>query len=61
MPPLGRLIARAAKHSQIWIVTHSETLAQVIYEETGAPPRRIVKEQGETGIEGLGLDGEFDD
>ncbi len=61
LPPLARLIARAAFKTRIWIVTHSETLADAISEQTGKPPRRVVKEAGATWIEGLKLTGEYRD
>jgi len=61
LPALGRLIARAAQRSQLWIVTHSDILARVIADETGIQTRRIVKVGGETRIEGLGIDGEFEE
>jgi predicted ATPase len=61
LPPLARLIARAARPARIWIVTHSEALARAVEEETGRPPRRVIKVDGETAIEGLTLSGEFRD
>lgn len=61
LAPLARLIAHAARSTQIWIVTHSEELAGALHEETGARPRRVVKEGGATFIEGLKITGEFDD
>jgi predicted ATPase len=59
LPPLARLIARAAQRTRIWIVTHSEALAAALYEETGKRARRVIKEDGATNIEGLMLGGEF--
>ncbi len=61
LPPLARLIARAARHARIWIVTHSETLAEAIAEETGKRARRVLKVDGATTIEGLKLSGEYRD
>jgi predicted ATPase len=61
LPPLARLIAQAAQRTRIWIVTHSESLAAALHEETGKKPRRVVKEDGATNIEGLKLTGEFRD
>jgi predicted ATPase len=61
LPPLARLIARAARSARIWIVTHSEVLAKAVEDETGKRPRRVVKVDGETSIEGLTLSGEFRD
>jgi predicted ATPase len=59
LSPLARLIARAAQQTRIWIVTHSEELANHLREETGKRARRVVKSAGATGIEGLKLSGEF--
>ncbi len=59
LPPLARLIAGAARHTRIWIVTHSDELAGHLREETGKPARRVVKVAGATGIEGLKLSGEY--
>jgi predicted ATPase len=42
-------------------VTHSEALAAALHEETGRKPRRVIKEDGATNIEGLKLTGEFRD
>jgi predicted ATPase len=59
LPPLARLIAQAAQRTQVWIVTHSETLAAALKEETGKVARRVIKENGATNIEGLKLTGAF--
>jgi predicted ATPase len=59
LPPLARLIARAASKTRIWVVTHSEALAQAMQEETGKPPRRVIKSGSATSIEGLKLSGEY--
>ncbi|MBL8565048.1 MAG: AAA family ATPase [Hyphomicrobiaceae bacterium] len=61
LPPLARLIAKAAERAGIWIVTHSTELAAALEEEAGARPRRVVKDGGETRIEGLRVSGFFDD
>jgi predicted ATPase len=61
MQPLGRMIANAAARTQVWLVTHSERLAQVI-EATGAGAvRTVVKRDGATTVEGLTLLGTFRD
>lgn len=57
--PLARLIASAAQNTQIWIVTHSDELADALEDETGKRPRRVIKKGGATGIEGLSLLGQF--
>jgi predicted ATPase len=59
LPALARLIARSAGRSRLWIVTHSEVLADAIAEETGKRARRVVKVGGATSIEGLMLSGEY--
>jgi predicted ATPase len=59
LPPLARLIARSAGRARVWIVTHSEALADALEEETGKRPRRVIKVDGATAIEGLMLSGEY--
>ena len=57
LPPLARMIVQASRRSQVWLVTHSETLAEAVAQESGIVPRRVVRDAGATWIEGLGLDG----
>jgi predicted ATPase len=59
--PLARLIARSAQHTRIWIVTHSDFLAEALQKEIGRRARRVVKLDGATSIEGLKVSGEFRD
>ncbi|MBS7697091.1 MULTISPECIES: AAA family ATPase [unclassified Chelatococcus] len=59
--PLARLIARAARHAQIWLVTHSEKLAAELARHGGVTPRTIIRRDGGTWIEGLRLAGNFAD
>ncbi len=59
--PLARLIAGSAKHTRIWIVTHSDFLAEALQKEIGKRARRVVKLDGATSIEGLKVSGEFRD
>ena len=59
LPPLARLIARAAERTQVWVVTHSTILADALADAGGITPRRVIKKHGETLIEGLTLAGEF--
>jgi predicted ATPase len=60
LAPLARMIARAAEHTQLWVVTHSERLAQALAESGSVTPHRVVKrDSGETWIDGLKLSGEF--
>jgi predicted ATPase len=48
--PLARLIVQASRFSQLWITTHSETLAGHIHRESGVAPVRLEKVQGETRV-----------
>jgi predicted ATPase len=61
LPALGRLIARAASRTQVWVVTHSEILATAIAAHGNVAPLTVIKRDGETWIEGLTLAGEFRD
>ena len=61
LPPLARLLASTARHSRIWVATHSEALADAITEETEKPARRVLKVDEATPIEGLKISGEFRD
>ncbi len=61
LPPLARLIGQAAQDTRLWIVTHSESLADAILEETGKRPRRVLKINGATQIDGLTLAGNYRD
>jgi predicted ATPase len=59
LPALARAIARAAERSQIWVVTHSTVLAEAIADETGIAPRRVIRSDGATWLEGLSDIGVF--
>lgn len=59
MAPLARMIVNAARRTQVWLVTHSERLADAIAEQGGVSPRRVVKRDGATWIDGLKLSGDF--
>ena len=61
LAPLAAMIARVAGHSQIWIVTHSERLAEEVHKQCGVKARRVVRENGATWIEGMRLTGVIDD
>ncbi|MFB2551248.1 AAA family ATPase [Ensifer soli] len=60
LEPLADMIATAGRSSQIWIVTHSERLAAAVARRTGLRPRRVIREDGATSIEGLRLTGALD-
>ena len=59
LEPLARMIVRASKRTQIWVVTHSQRLAAAFAAEGNATPRTVVKRNGETWIEGLRVGGDF--
>lgn len=59
LPALGRIIARAAERTQIWVVTHSQVLADAIAEESGIVPRTVIRRDGATWLEGLTNFGTF--
>lgn len=59
MAPLAGLIAKAAERSQVWLVTHSERLAQAL--EDHGSVRTVHKVDGATQIAGLTLFGAFRD
>lgn len=59
--PLARMIVKASKRTQIWLVTHSERLSAAIAEYGGVRPRAVVKRDGATWIDGLKLAGDFGD
>jgi len=55
LPALASLIATAAEHSQIIVVTHSEPLVAALQETADLHTLRLTKELGETRIEGQNL------
>jgi predicted ATPase len=59
LEPLARLIASAAQRSQVWVVTHSERLADAFKAVAGIESRTVIKRKGETWIDGLKLGGSF--
>jgi predicted ATPase len=61
LEPLARTITRAARRTQIWVVTHSERLAAALAKSANVKPRTVIKRDGGTWIEGLKLHGEFDE
>jgi predicted ATPase len=48
LPPLARLIARAAESSQIWLTTHSQILADELCDLMAVKPIALEKADGET-------------
>jgi len=61
LPPLAEMIARAARTSQLWIVTHSERLAREVESRCGVRAKRVVRNDGATWIDGMRLTGEMED
>ena len=61
LEPLADMIATAARRSQIWIVTHSERLAEAVSNRCGVRFRHVVRQDGKTWIEGMRLTGEIAD
>jgi len=59
LEPLARMIVAASNRTQVWLVTHSEPLADAIARHGGVSPRRVIKRKGETWIDGLRLSGDF--
>lgn len=59
LEPLARLIVSAAERTQVWVVTHSERLADAFNTFGKVSPRNVIKRNGETWLEGLKLGGSF--
>lgn len=57
LPALAAMVASAAGESQIWIVTHSERLAELVRQQCGVRPRRVIRKDGATWIDGMRLTG----
>jgi predicted ATPase len=53
--PLAKLLTEAGRNSQIWLTTHSDSLAEMIGEYSGTPPIRLEMVEGETRACGRGL------
>jgi predicted ATPase len=61
MASLARMIVRAAERTQVWLVTHSERLAELVGRSPAAKVRRVEKREGATWIDGLKLFGSYGD
>jgi len=59
MEPLAEMIRNAAERTQVWLVTHSERLAEAIRQSGDGEVRTVLKHNGATTIEGLTLLGTF--
>lgn len=55
LAPLGRLIARASRETQVIVVSHAQTLIDTMLAETACEHLHLVKEFGETKLEGATL------
>ncbi len=55
LPALGRLIQRASERTQVWVVTHSKTLARQLEASPDAVLHVLTKDTGETLVEGQDL------
>ena len=61
LPALAHTIVKAAERAQIWVVTHSQPLADAIAEASGIVPREVIRTENGTAIRGLSPLGVFDD
>ena len=61
LSPLGRLIARASRGSQLFVTTHSRELADAVAAATGARTIELRLAEGATMIAGQRLDDEEDE
>jgi predicted ATPase len=55
LEPLAKQMVNAARHSQLWVVTHSEKLAELVGKHSGESPIHLQLEAGETLVEGQRL------
>jgi predicted ATPase len=46
--PLARMLVRAGQHSQLWVTTHSEALAELLHRDGDARVIRLEKRDGAT-------------
>jgi predicted ATPase len=55
LEPLARQMVNAARNSQLWVVTHSEKLAELVEKHSGEAPIRLQLANGETRVVGQDL------
>jgi len=55
LEPLAHQMVNAAKHSQLWVVTHSQKLAELVEQYSGEEPIRLELVGGETKVKGQKL------
>ena len=53
--PLARAMVNAARNSQLWVVTHSQRLAELVEQYSGEEPVRLELSGGETKVMGQKL------
>jgi predicted ATPase len=61
LPALAHTIVKAAERSQVWVVTHSQPLADAIAEISGSRALEVARDDEGTSIRGLNALGQFDD
>ena len=55
LPALARLIEKASKRTQVWVVSHASRMIAALKEAKSCTAITLTKELGETAIEGQGL------
>lgn len=55
LPALARLIEKASKRTQVWVVSHASRMIAALKEAKGCNAITLTKELGQTEIEGQGL------
>ena len=55
LEPLARQMVIASRNSQLWVVTHSEKLAEMVEQHSGESPIRLQLANGETRVAGQRL------
>lgn len=55
LPALARLISKASKNTQVWVVSHAKTLISALKKERTCNSIELEKELGQTQIQGQGL------
>ena len=55
VPALARLILQARESSQVWVVTHSDLLTDLLTKDSECQLIRLDKELGETRVQGQDL------